>query len=319
MPSFPAEHTMAGFKRRLKNASKGALNQMFVQMQRLGFDVLPRHFYSEIPVIRALRTSTEWKRRFSMNSVRGREIEGQVAFARSCCLPEIVKGIDAKNVYSEACKRNGEIGFGPMEAEFLFAFVASQKPAQIFQIGSGVSTAVCQLAAEFAGYCPEIICVEPYPTQFLVQESAAGRIRLIKEKAQSVKWDVIDALGSNLLFFVDSTHTLGPAGEVSRIILEMLPRLKPGARAHFHDITFPYDYGRDLLNGALFFWHESVLLHAFLAGNARFRILAALSMLHYDAPNVLRDLLPHYQPASNDEGLNVGEGHFPCSAYLQVD
>jgi hypothetical protein len=302
----------------LKNVSKQALHGMFVQMQRFGFDVLPRHFYSEIPVVGELRKSREWRVPFSMHSVRGAEMERQVDFARACCTPDVVKGIEARHVYQEACRRNGEVGFGPIEAEFLFGYVVTQKPAQIFQIGSGVSTAVCQMAAEFAGYVPEIICVEPYPTAFLLQESAAGRIRLIKEKAQSLKWEIVEGLGSDLLFFVDSTHTLGPAGEVSRIILEMLPRLKAGARVHFHDITFPYDYGRHLLEGELFFWHESVLLHAFLAGNARFSILVALSMMHYAAPDRLRECLPHYMPAANDEGLNVGEGHFPCSAYLQV-
>src|SRR5215472_187954 len=104
--------------------------------------------------------------------------------------------------------------------------------------------------------------------------------------AQSVDLATIDELGPDSLFFVDSTHSLGPGGEVSRIILEMLPRLKPGASVHFHDITFPYDYARDVLE-TLFFGHESVLLHAFLAFNSRFRVLAALSLLHYAAPERL--------------------------------
>ena len=45
------------------------------------------------------------------------------------------------------------------------------------------------------------------------------------------------------------------------------------------------------------------LLHAFLAGNARFELCAALSMLHYAAPERLRALLPNYRPAGNDHGL----------------
>ena len=105
---------------------------------------------------------------------------------------------------------------------------------------------------------------------------------------------------------------------VSRIVLEMLPRLKAGACVHFHDITFPYDYSRHVLDSALFFQHESVLLHAFLAFNSRFRLLAALSMLHYAAPQKLAECLPNYRPAANDGGLNAGNGHFPSSAYLQV-
>ena len=119
--------------------------------------------------------------------------------------------------------------------------MATKRPKQIFQIGCGVSTAVCLLAAEYAGYTPEVICVEPYPTNYLVQEANQGRITLIRQKAQLLDLKVVETLNNNILFFVDSTHTLGPTGEVSRIILEMLPRLKAGALVHFHDIKFPYD------------------------------------------------------------------------------
>jgi hypothetical protein len=121
-----------------------------------------------------------------------------------------------------------------------------------------------------------------------------------------------------VLFFVDSSHTLGPAGEVSRIILELLPRLKAGAWVHFHDITFPYDYDRHVLDSAFFFPHESILLHAFLAHSSRFRIAVSLSMLHYLAPSTLGECFSHYRPAGNDEGLQKGEGHFPSSTYLKV-
>jgi hypothetical protein len=85
-----------------------------------------------------------------------------------------------------------------------------------------------------------------------------------------------------------------------------------------HDITFPYDYSRGVLGSQLFFRHESVLLHAFLAYNNRFRILASLSMLHYSSPQALREYLPNYEPEHNDEGLGDGTRHFPSSTYLQV-
>ena len=111
---------------------------------------------------------------------------------------------------------------------------------------------------------------------------------------------------------------LGPAGEVSRIILEMLPRLKAGARVHFHDILFPFDYPRDILRQELFFAHESVLLQGFLTLNSRFSILASCSMLHYGAQGEFKALLANYLPAPIDAGLSIAGGHFPSSTYLQV-
>lgn len=211
----------------------------------------------------------------------------------------------------------GEPGFGEIEAEVLFAFVATKQPRQIFQIGCGVSTAVCLLAAQYAGYQPEVTCVDPHPTPFLVQQHQQGAITLVRQKAQSLDGESIQRLGDDLLFFVDSTHTLGPAGECSRIILEMLPRLKPGAWVHFHDIFFPYDYPRNALT-TLFFPHESVLLHAFLAYNSRFRVAAALSLLHYFGREQLAESFPHYAPAADDHGLMQGAGHFPSSLYVNV-
>jgi Methyltransferase domain len=305
-------------KRYLKNVSKFALRKLFEHVQHLKLDVLPRHFYSEIPDIQQLKRTTYWKAPYSMINVAGIGLQSQITFVKECCTPSIIAEIKSKNILLRASQRNGEEGFGPTESAFLFAFIVNKKPKQVFQVGCGVSTAVCLMASEFAGYMPEIICVEPYPTAYLIQEAESQRITLIREKVELLDLIVVENLGDDLLFFVDSTHTLGPAGEVSRVILEMLPRLKAGARVHFHDINFPYDYDRHILDGALFFPHESVLLHAFLACNNRFRILASLSMLHYLSPDTLSACLPCYEPAENDEGLNKGTGHFPSSTYLEV-
>jgi hypothetical protein len=145
---------------------------LFVHGQRLGVDVLPRHFYSEIPVIRELRRTQHWRAAYSLFGVDGVDIPSQVDFL----------------------------------------------------IGCSVSTAVCLIAAAFAGYEPQVTCVEPYPTQYLVRQHEQGTIDLVRLKAQDVPRDALTTL---------------------------------------------------------FFTHESVLLHAFLAYNPRFRVAASLSLLHY--------------------------------------
>jgi hypothetical protein len=159
------------------------------------------------------------------------------------------------------------------------------------------------------------VCVEPYPTRFLTAAASAGEIRLLQTAAQDFMPRTIDDLGSQTLFFVDSSHTLGPAGEMTRISLEMLPRLKKGAHVHFHDIRFPYDYGCRLLSQALFFQHESLLLHAFFAYNERFRVMASMSMLHDESPAALKQCFPRYVPAGNEDGHETTAGHFPSSLY----
>lgn len=304
--------------RTAKTLLKTALARLFHVGQRLGWDVLPRHFYSEIPDIGKLRRSTHWRKAFSMIDVPGAGLDAQLDFVERT-MPQPIRELLARTpVHEAACAENGEPGYGPIESEFLYAFVTTHRPARIVQIGCGVSTAVCLAAARDSGSATAITCIDPYPTAFLRKAADEGQITLIQAPVESLDYDFLGTLRSGDLFFVDSTHTLGPGGEVSRIILEMLPRLAPGVHAHFHDISFPYDYQGDILTTALFCWHESTLLHAFLACNSRFRILASLSMLHYGRQDALKALFPGYQPRLSEHGVTVTEGDYPSSIFLQA-
>jgi methyltransferase family protein len=139
----------------------------------------------------------------------------------------------------------------------------------------------------------------------------------VVEPAQTVDFNAIADLGKDDLLFVDSTHAVKPGSEVNYLSHEVLPRLRPGAWVHFHDIYFPYDYACDTLRGDLFFPQESSLLYAFLSGNARYRIEASLSMVHYAAPDGLKRLIPG-STERPDRRLGGDNGkHFPSSAWLR--
>jgi hypothetical protein len=174
------------------------------------------------------------------------------------------------------------------------------------------------MAAAEARYEPEIVCVEPYPSEFLERADREKTIRLVNARAQDVPLEILTDLGDEGFLFIDSTHTVKPGSEVNRLILEVLPRLSGGNWVHFHDIYFPFDYQRGLLEDELFFSNESALLHAFLIHNTVFTLRAALSMLHYGDPERLKHVLPNYRPAGDDQGLRASTGHFPASTYLQV-
>jgi len=291
---------------------------MFELGQRVGFDILPRHFYSEIPEIRELRADGAWKAPRSMIGVRGADVEEQFDFLESCCTAENVARLRRGDVFAQACEVNGEPGFSPIDADFLHCFIRSVRPRKIVQVGCGVSTAIILNAAAESDDAPEIVCIEPYPTDFLKRASQAGRVRLVVEKAQSVAIEELTRLGENGFLFVDSTHTVKPGSEVNRLIFEVLPRLESGSWVHFHDIYFPYDYQRGLLDDELFFSNESALLHAFLIDNAKFTIRTSQSMLHHADPARLAKSLPNYRPSGNDHGLRASSGDFPASIYLQA-
>lgn len=188
-----------------------------------------------------------------MLGVAGGDVGEQLAWLQNIITPELKSRLRQYDVHQQACVDNGEEGYGALEADLLHAFVHRQRPRQIFQIGCGVSTAVCLRAAEEAAYRPRVICVDPFPTAFLTRARERGDIELVPTKVQDMDPGWASGLEDGDLFFVDSSHTLGPAGEVTRIVLEFLPRLRKGVHVHFHDIYFPYDYPGNVLDQALFF------------------------------------------------------------------
>lgn len=311
---------MSRLTRRIKDFGKQNLRTLFEVSQRFGIDILPHHFYSEIPNVQELRKEEYWKQPYSMIGINGNDPESQLSFVRECCSDYLQERIKKRDIYSHGCSENGEPGFGPIEADFLFSFIHSKRPKRVVQIGCGVSTAIMLLASKESNYAPEIICIEPYPNEFLKKADQMGKITLIPEKAQKVSLNRLTDLGDEGMLFIDSTHTVKPGSEVNRLILEVLPRLKTGSYVHFHDIYFPYDYSLHILTKDLFFWNESVLLHAFLINNPNYSLKLSLSMLHYTNPFELQKILSNYHPAAHEYGLALSDTdlHFPSSAYLQV-
>ncbi|MCU1274294.1 MAG: hypothetical protein JWO48_1725 [Bryobacterales bacterium] len=303
----------------LRNTAKRCSYRMFRLGQRLGVDVLPRHFYSSIPDVRALSGSTYWRNPMDMVGIAGVDIPSQLAFVQSCCSTAIQESLKTLDLVSYGTRENGEVGYGPTETDFLYAFATAKRPRRIIQIGAGFSTAILLRAAADANYPVEITCIDPFPTEYLKRSHDAGKIKLVPEMAQTVDRNVLLSLGDGDMLFIDSTHTAKVGSEVNRLILDILPRLSTGTYVHFHDIYFPYDYTRSLFSDP-FFAGESTLLHAFLINNDRYVIRCSLSMLHYAAPNELRALLPNYRPQKNNDGLQTDdvEGHFPSAIYLQV-
>jgi hypothetical protein len=304
-------------KRRVKDRLKKHLAHVFHFGQRFGVDILPRHFYSEIPAIEKLQTKQHWRAPYSMIGVQGWDADEQLRFVQAAMNAETRSALDKQDVFEAACTANSSVGYSPIDAEFLYAFVRHHKPPRITQVGCGISTAVCLNAARDSGYSPKITCIEPYPSGFLRQEEREGRITLMRAPVEELELDFLRELASGDFFFVDSTHTLGPAGEVSRIILEMLPRLSAGVMIHFHDIFLPFDFDPRIMD-RIFFWHETALLHALLCGNERFRVLASLSLLHHERQEALARLFNRYKPMQIERGVRVRPGHYPNSMYLEV-
>jgi len=289
--------------------------------QRIGVDVLPRHFYSEIPNIRALKQNRGWQRPYSLVGVAGTDIDQQLQWLRGICPPELALMLPSLELLRRAGEANGAVGYGPIEADLLYCFVRKHAPRRMTQVGAGASTWVALQAARDAGNNIDITCVDPFPTEYLKQLSANGSIELRDVPVQRLSPAELSDLGPGDGLFIDSTHTVSPGTDVNYLILEVLPRLAKGVFVHFHDVTIPYDYAPHLLSSDLFFWTESVLLHAFLTNNSRFEIRLGCAMVHDAALERAQEILPTYgSPLRTERGLAVGNegGAFPSSMWLEV-
>jgi predicted O-methyltransferase YrrM len=307
--------------RRAKDWGKARLRGVFEVGQRVGVDVLPRHFYSEIPNIRALKQNRSWQRPYSLVGVAGSDIDHQLGWLREICPSELAVMLPSLELFRRAGEANGALGYGPIEADLLYCFVRTHAPRRMIQVGAGASTWVALQAAKDAAHNIEITCVDPFPTEFLKQLSANGSIKLRDVPVQELSLAELTDLGPGDVLFIDSTHTVSPGSDVNYLILELLPRLAKGVFVHFHDVTIPYDYMPGLLSGDLFFWTESVLLHAFLIDNRRFEIRLACAMVHGAALERAQEILPTYRsPMKTERGLATGNdgGAFPSSIWLEV-
>ena len=291
----------------------------FRSFQRLGINVIPEHFYSGIPNIADLERRTDWRQPRSMYAIAVNDPDRQIALLGSMLSPHF-DHLRTRSVLADSIVGGGaDGGYGEIEADVLFAFVATNRPKQIVQIGCGVSTAIMLRGAERADYRPDIVCVEPYPSAYLREVDRNRLIRLIDKPAQVVDLSILTDLATGDLLFIDSTHAVKPGSEVNFLIHEVLPRLAPGVWVHFHDIYFPYDYSRHTTSDDLFFAQETALLYAFLTGNPGYCVEICLSMIHYTCPDALRGLIPKYNPDAQADGLSAGTGgHFPSSIWLRT-
>jgi Methyltransferase domain len=307
--------------RRAKEWGKARLRTVFEVGQRFGVDVLPRHFYSQIPDIRALKADRSWQRPYSLVGVGGADVEQQLSWLRQVCPPDVASILPSLNLQEEARRANGALGYGPIEADVLYSVVRTAAPRRMTQVGAGASTWISLKAAEDAGRTIDITCVDPFPTEFLKQLHRTGSIALRDVPVQALPASELADLEAGDILFIDSTHTVSPGSDVNHMILEVLPRLRKGVLVHFHDITIPYGFSPHVLSSDLFFWNETVLLHAYLADNPRFEIRAGMAMLHDAALERVQEIIPTYRnPMKNQGGVRFGEqdGQFPDSMWLEV-
>jgi hypothetical protein len=297
-----------------RESAKRMWHRAFLLLERARIHVTPVHFYTGLPnVVEMAKNRDTWARRSSLPGIAV-EVDEQVEFLERTCLPFQSEYTGLAH-YTAAARKNGDFGYGEIESEALHGIIRAIQPSLVIQVGCGLATH-CMLSASALNERPtEIVCIEPYPNEGLKN----APVELVGSPVQAVPPELFSRLGRDDILFVDSTHVVQVGSDVNYLVLEILPRLAPGVIIHFHDIYLPYDYPRRFLEQVVFPL-ETSLVRAFMIDNPAVRMLACMSLLHYDRPDALRRIFPDYDPQANENGLATDGGgrHFPSSLWLQM-
>jgi hypothetical protein len=195
---------------------------------------------------------------------------------------------------------NGSFESG--DADFLYQIIRFLKPKKVIEIGSGNSTKIAHLALkknESESYSFSHICIEPFEQPWL---DDVKEINLIRERLEAVTFNWENELDAGDLLFIDSSHIIRPQGDVLKLYLEIIPRLKKGVYVHIHDIFSPRDYPYSWIFKAVMFWNEQYLLEALLTNSNRYEIVAALNFMKHNQFKNLSKVCPylslHHEPSS---------------------
>lgn len=210
-------------------------------------------------------------------------------------------------------------GYGPgytyVDALVLYLYIRHYKPRNYFEVGSGLSTYYCSLAARVnarEGHPLNILCIEPHPYD---QLKAIPGIEIIIKEVQDVDFSVYDRLGKEDVLFIDSSHIVKLDGDVPFLYLELLPALKKDVLIHVHDIPFPYNIPyppQEYVLGRTWpmYWNEAMIVQAFLSYNHDFRIEMSTPLIRFYDEDFLKEHIPGYETIAENPRTF-------CSIWLQ--
>jgi predicted O-methyltransferase YrrM len=241
-----------------------APSQLRRRLQDLGVSIVPSNFYSEIPTVRDLEQS------FASDRVTGFDY----VFDDAHMLQTLDNLTQYSSEFDPPAADDGSGGFYWKNSQFsasdamaYYCMIRQRKPKTILEIGSGFSTLVASAAVQKNGF-GEIICIEPYPRDFL--SKVPGVREIITQSVQSVPPSFFNEhLADQDLLFIDSTHTVKHDSDCVHIYLRVLPLIQANILVHAHDIYFPRTLSLKMLRDHQIFWTEQYLLYAYLIDNRR--------------------------------------------------
>ena len=231
------------------------------------------HFYS--PVVNVKEIEGDKERIFSHNLQTSVELHADRQVEQFSVLSQYFAEMpfsdepDGRHRYNY---NNTSYGFG--DACIYWGMLASLRPNRIIEVGSGFTSALALDAIDHFALPTRCTFIDPNP-ELLLKTAAPidSRHEIIAERVQSVDSKMVDQLDVNDLLFIDSSHVVKTGSDVHFELTEMLPRLRPGAIVHFHDIFCSFEYPYKWVVNNNYSWNELYFIQAFLMYNSSFEII----------------------------------------------
>lgn len=259
------------------------------------YDIVVRDYYSPVPDLTLIGDEV-WTRKSALGGI---ELATDAAIDRverelAPLIQELDLPVQDPGRPGKYFLHNG--GFGPVDAELLYAMIRVGRPRRVVELGSGYSTLLIALACarnadDGTATAHEVF--DPFPRPYILGDALAAT-KLTALSATDVPLEVFATLESGDILFVDTTHTVKLGGDVNRLILDVLPILRAGVTVHFHDIFLPWEYPRQWFEEMHWYWAEQYLLQAFLAYNHDFEVVVPAHALTRYHPQRLAAAIPSF-------------------------
>jgi predicted O-methyltransferase YrrM len=269
----------------LRRVAVATLNVAF---RPAGYQLARRDFYSPIP--RVPRGGDPWANTRSLVGVE-LDLEAQLEFIDSALSPYLDEFAPPHDDASAGEFYLWNEYYQAGDADSLYAMLRHLKPRRLLELGSGFSTlvsaAACAENAREGSPC-QLVAVDPSPR---IPLRAGPHVQIDNRDAQALPLERYLELERGDVLFIDSSHTVKLGSEVNFLVLEVLPRLRPGVVVHFHDIFLPFEYPRAWFDRGTYL-SEQYLLHAFLIDNPGYEVLLAVQALWREYPERMANAIP---------------------------
>lgn len=185
--------------------------------------------------------------------------------------------------------------FGFNDGFTLYAFMRCFQPARVVEIGSGFSSALMLDMKEDGLVQSRFTFIEPRPAVLnqRLNDLDKRSVTIIEEWIQNVDLDVFSSLNAGDLLFVDTSHVVKIGSDLSLIFFGILPRVKSGVMVHIHDVYWPFEYPKEMLDEGRN-WNETYFVRSFLQFNSAFDILYFNSFVESKYRDEINQMMPHY-------------------------